>query len=157
MVSQFDKLAFEMAIRLPCMHVWPTWEILICGIVHTLHMIANKKTPIWTPLASKGMFGSQPQFAKKPKFGSHIVYLACVWFLPQFGLSHFIACIYGPFVIDSTFFYKVLTKFGFNILSHNLVASHTSFFFVANHTLALEKCGYQTWVLIKRKQHTNVW
>jgi hypothetical protein len=43
-----------MAIRLPCMHVWPTREILICGIVHTLHMIANKQNTYLDPFGQQG-------------------------------------------------------------------------------------------------------
>src|SRR5215203_7439721 len=94
-------------------------------------MIANKQNTYSDPFGQQGHVWFLATICQEAKIWQpcmHIVYLACVWFLPQFGLSHFIACIYGPFVIDSTFFYKVLTKFGFNILSHNLVASHTSFF-----------------------------
>ena len=117
-----------MAIRLPCMPVWPTWEILICGIVHTLHMIANKQNTYLDPFGHQGHVWFLATICQEAKIwqpysllGMCLVF-ATIWLITLY-------CMYGPFVIDSTFFYKVLPKFGFNILSHNLVASHTSLFF----------------------------
>ena len=91
-----------MVIRLPCMHVWPTWEILICGIVHTLHMIANKQNTYLDPFGQQGHVWFLATICQEAKiwqpyslFGMCLVF-ATIWLITLY-------CMYGPFVIDSIF------------------------------------------------------
>jgi hypothetical protein len=74
----------------------------------------------------KGVFGSQPHFAK-PKFGCHNLVGMCLVFATLWLVIFYFQC--GPFVIELL----LLPKFGFIFLSHTFCGYHT---FMPSHTLA---------------------